>query len=101
MKHRFHPEARFEFREDALFYESRRAGLGRRFRDAVRDAIASIVTDPLRWPLFEVGTQRCILQRFPYAIIYLVEHDTVFIVAVMHCSREPGYWHERTDSDIT
>lgn len=99
MTHRFHPEARFEFREDALFYESCRTGLGRRFRDAVRDAIASIVEDPLRWPLFEGGTRRCVMRRFPYAIVYLLEHDTAFIVAVMHCSREPGYWHERTDSD--
>ena len=97
MTHRFHPEAQCEFREDALFYESRMQGLGRQFSDAIRDAIAAIVEDPQRWALFEAETRRFVLRRFPYAIIYLAERDTVFIVAVMHCTREPGYWRERTD----
>jgi toxin ParE1/3/4 len=27
--------------------------------------------------------------------LYTVEPDFVLIVAVMHCSREPGYWKRR------
>ncbi len=99
MNYRFHPEARFELRVDALFYESQRDGLGLEFRDALRDAIGKILEAPLRWALYEVGTRRCVIQRFPYVIIYLVEGDTVFIVAVMHCARKPGYWHERLEGE--
>jgi hypothetical protein len=33
--------------------------------------------------------------QFPYAIIYLVKPDHVWIVAVMHMKRKPSYWRER------
>lgn len=32
---------------------------------------------------------------FPYAVLYSIEDDFILIVAVMHCSREPGYWKTR------
>jgi toxin ParE1/3/4 len=32
----------------------------------------------------------------PYALIYRVEETRVFIVAVAHGSRAPGYWQRRT-----
>jgi hypothetical protein len=27
--------------------------------------------------------------------LYTIENDYVLIIAVMHCHREPGYWHHR------
>jgi toxin ParE1/3/4 len=97
MTFEFHPEAARELRDDALFYESRRTGLGREFRDAVRRLIARAMDEPLRWRPFEAGTRRAVMGRFPYVVIYLVEKEAVLIVAVMHCSREPGYWRERIE----
>lgn len=43
----FHPEARAEFREAALWYEEQRPGLGERFHRAVRRTVDTIVADPL------------------------------------------------------
>jgi hypothetical protein len=38
-----------------------------------------------------------VITRFPYVIYYRWEQqcERVTIYAVMHCSRDPGYWHER------
>lgn len=33
--------------------------------------------------------------KFPYGVIYLVQPEHVWIVAIMHLNRVPGYWHER------
>jgi len=33
--------------------------------------------------------------RFPYALLYRVEADTITILAVMHMHRRPGYWEQR------
>ena len=30
-----------------------------------------------------------------YGILYTIESDFVLIIAVAHCSREPGYWKQR------
>ncbi len=39
----------------------------------------------------------------PYSCISLrntltIEKDYVLIIAVMHCHREPGYWHHRVSN---
>lgn len=97
MKVRFHPEANAELRIDAQYYESCRRGLGKRFTDAIRSAVEKVKEDPARYPKYELGTQRHVLRRFPYQIIYLHHQDTVIVLAVMHCSREPSYWSERVN----
>jgi hypothetical protein len=32
-------------------------------------------------------------------VLYTVEADFILIVAVMHSSREPGYWKRRIDQE--
>jgi toxin ParE1/3/4 len=36
--------------------------------------------------------------KFPYGILYTIEPDYILILAVMHCSRKPGYWKSRRSS---
>jgi len=38
---------------------------------------------------------RFLTKIFPYAVLYTIERDYILIAAVMHCHREPGYWHHR------
>lgn len=95
MKYAFHPEAHFEYLAAASYYDGEQPGLGARFSMEVEAAIARIVEAPLRWPVFEDDVRRCMTRTFPYAILYSVEHDSILILAVMHCSRRPGYWKRR------
>jgi plasmid stabilization system protein ParE len=32
---------------------------------------------------------------FPYTLVYRIEGDVIHVIALMHQSREPGYWHWR------
>ena len=34
--------------------------------------------------------------QFPYGLIYAVQGDTIYVAAVMHLKRKPGYWVPRT-----
>ena len=38
-----------------------------------------------------------IVSGFPYNIIYRVWQDYIYLVAVAHHSRRPGYWRKRSD----
>jgi toxin ParE1/3/4 len=70
--------------------------LAARFRDEFKRALASILERPNQWSFYLHGTRRVILRVFPFSIVYLVLEDgSVFIVAVSHHSREPGYWKTR------
>ena len=98
MTHEFHPEARLEYREAAVFYESRRPGLGAAFSLEVEATIRRIVETPERWRRLEQDVHTCRTRTFPYTILYSIEAGSVLIVAVMHLRREPGYWRKRLPS---
>jgi len=89
------PAAFAELREAAKFYEESRKGLGHGFLENVEGAFDSIVRHPTLWRKLKGGFRRCLVHRFPYGIIYAVENDTIYVAAVMHLRREPGYWEHR------
>lgn len=95
MRHEFHPEAYAEYEDAARYYAGRDPELANRFIAAVEEAIERICTAPTRWRLIEEDVRRCLTHVFPYAVLYTIEAEFVLIVALMHCSREPGYWKAR------
>jgi plasmid stabilization system protein ParE len=97
MRFAFHPEARLEYRDSAAFYAAARPGLGAEFTREVESVIGQICDAPERWRLFEQDARRCLTRRFPFAVLYTIEADYILIVAVMHGSRKPGYWHQRIE----
>ncbi len=56
-----------------------------------------IISFPMAWPLFEKGTRRFLLKKFPYSVIYTKANDHYEIVAIMHMAQRPGYWFGRLD----
>ena len=46
MKCWFHPEARIEFLESVVYYETQQTDIGRRFLEAVMEAVHRIETHP-------------------------------------------------------
>jgi hypothetical protein len=77
------------------YYTQRRLDLGQAFIHAIEDAIFRIRESPTRWQIIDEDIRRCLAQKFPYGILYTIESDYILILAVMHCSRKPGYWKER------
>ncbi len=95
MRYAFHPEALAEYEAGALYYAERDPAVGQRFVAAVEDAIDRILDAPTRWRVLDEDVRRCLTRVFPYGVLYTIEPDFVLIVAVIHCSREPGYWKAR------
>jgi hypothetical protein len=91
----FHPDAETEFFAAIAYYEDREPGLGYDFAIEVHSTIDTILSFPQAWPIIEDGIRRCLVRRFPYGIIYAIDEEIVFILAVMHLHRDPGYWKER------
>lgn len=95
MRYEFHPEALDEYEDAARYYAGCQAGLELRFIACVESAFRQVSEAPDRWRSFEEDVRRCLVHVFPYAVLYTIEPDYVLIIAVMHCSREPGYWRHR------
>jgi len=53
------------------------------------------------WPGLEDDIRRCLTNRFPYGVLYSIEANEIFILAVMHMHRDPDYWKHRIGADRT
>jgi plasmid stabilization system protein ParE len=95
MKYNFHPAALAEYAEAVQFYAENRVDLAQAFINSVEEAIFRIIESQTRFPIVDEDVRRCLTRKFPYGILYTIEDDYILILAVMHCSREPGYWQER------
>jgi plasmid stabilization system protein ParE len=90
-----HPEADDELEAAALWYEERQPGLGNDFLDEFERTLRRIVLEPDRWRKIRGGSRKLNFHRFPYAIVYDVRADALYVKAVMHLRRRPFYWLRR------
>ncbi len=103
VSHAFHPEALYEYAEAADYYlREVSPRVAEKFVTAVEAAVATVVAAPARWSVVEEPeVRRFVFMGFPFVLYYRweVPHGRVGIYAVMHCSREPGYWRHRLGRD--
>lgn len=92
--HRFHPAALADYQAAAVWYAERSAAAAVGFTAAIDDAIDGARELPEAWPAWPGRTdvRRRTLRRLPYSVIYVIQNDTIVIVAVAHHKRRPGYW---------
>ena len=100
MNYSFHPEAEAEFIAGVSYYESCDPGLGLDFSREVYATIQNALDHPAVWPVIEDEVRRCLVRRFPYGVLYSVEPNGIFILAVMHLHRDPDYWKNRLGSGV-
>lgn len=95
MELKFHPDIYQELNDAYNWYESQSEGLGENFITELDHAFYSIQYMPRTWPILSDTFRRYLLKRFPYGIIYQIKEDYIYILAIMHLSRRPGYWMKR------
>lgn len=93
-------EAETEIDTIVDWYELRRTGLSVGFFAELQATLDEVLLRPLRFEA--LGTtktarqfRRAPLQRFPYNVVFRVQHNELFVVAVAHTSRKPNYWKKR------
>ena len=77
------------------YYNKERPGLGFEFANEIRSTLSRMRLHPEIWVEIDSGIRRCIVKRFPYAILYLYENSQIVIIAVMHMKKKPDYWKAR------
>lgn len=87
-----HREALEEFNDAAAHYAQISPALGQQFYAAIEQAIREVRRSPGIIRVDQKPARRHLARKFPYTIVYLERPDDLWIVAVMHLHRAPGYW---------
>ena len=95
MKIKYLNLARLEFHESIAFYESEQKGLGEKFENEIKSTISRIKQSPKMYPNINIQVKKCIVNKFPFNILYSIEKGYILIIAVAHHHREPDYWIDR------
>lgn len=91
------PEAKLEFDAAKHYYEQQVPGLGAAFHEEIRSALRRLHQWPLACPVEQNDIRRLVLGRFPYKLLYSVEADCIYIIAIAHQHRNPDYWVGRNE----
>jgi plasmid stabilization system protein ParE len=94
----FHPDAAAEFDAATDWYRENSEQAAENFVSEVDRAIARIAQNPSIWADYLRGTRRCLLRRFPYAVVYILHEGRIKVIAVAHGRRRPGYWKKRLNA---
>lgn len=95
MKIIFDDLAKAEYEDAVEYYEIEVPGLGIRFKNEIKRALRTIKKFPKIRMIEEGDIRRYILHKFPFKILYSIEKDYIYIIAVAHTHREPMYWINR------
>jgi hypothetical protein len=87
-------QAQEDLIEGFHFYENREIGLGPYFLDCLFSDIDSLL---LYAGIHQVvyGYHRCLSKRFPFAIYYGVQGESIHVHAVLDCRRNPSWITKR------
>jgi plasmid stabilization system protein ParE len=89
------PQPELDIQATVLWYEDQRSGLGGRFLDELALVFRRIEENPRQFPVIKDDVRRALLHHFPYGVYFLVETESVVVLAVLHSHRHPDVWKSR------
>jgi hypothetical protein len=91
----FHQAAKEELLSTRDYYDDLNFGLGKLFIIEIEKTINIIKRNPLAFPIIKRNIHKAVIMKFPYSILYIIEKDNIYLLAIMHQKRKPLYWKNR------
>ncbi len=99
MKTHFLEAAQSELDDAIDYYDEKRLGLGGELAEEVQQALERIKHYPEAWSPLSPRVRRCLVNRFPYSIIYELGGELLTIVAIQNHHQKPERWRSRIKPD--
>ena len=89
------PLAELDLQEAVKWYVLENEKLGEELLFEFRDALLAVSKTPLGFQKRYKAVRAFALKRFPYNVFYVLDKDTLFVVAILHQKRNPKLWKKR------
>ncbi|MFI4859547.1 MAG: type II toxin-antitoxin system RelE/ParE family toxin [Phycisphaerales bacterium JB063] len=93
----FSSAAQTDLTASMLFYETQSEGLGTRFLASVYETCSNLRLFPNAGRIAFDDLRKMKVARFPFGVVYRVEHTEIVVYAVVDLRRDP----ERIESDLS
>jgi plasmid stabilization system protein ParE len=90
------PEAEQDLIDARDWYDAQRRQLGREFVEQVNSVLHRIAERPGMYAVIWQDVRACQTRRFPYLVYYRVLPTRIEVLAILHGSRDPEVWRDRT-----
>jgi plasmid stabilization system protein ParE len=92
-------EARAELLHETRYYEGKRPGTGKVFRESIKACFDLIGHFPHGGAPGPASTRRTKISGFPFTVVYRDMPDEIVVFAIAPDRRQPGYWAQRARRD--
>lgn len=90
-----HVAAERELSEAFEYFEEQSPYRGVLFLDAFATAAERLLQYPRAGRRLRGGVRRWVMANWRYSILYSIEPGGIYLIAIAHQSRRPGYWKGR------
>ena len=94
----YHPAAASEVVEAFTQFFHIDPAVAAKFEIELQHAETLVVRSPETWAPYFHGTRGFRFHTFPFVLVYIVLNETIFVVAVAHTRRRPGFWRTRLEN---
>ena len=84
-----------EFYISQEYYEEQQINLGNKFKSEVYNTLKRIQKFPNMFVKVKKDIRKCIVNKFPFNILYAIEGNNILVIAIAHHHRNPDYWVDR------
>ncbi|MDO5970033.1 type II toxin-antitoxin system RelE/ParE family toxin [Flavivirga aquimarina] len=88
-------EAIFDITEASFWYESQKTGLSKKFQKDIKRGIDYISKQPETLQKRYGNVHIYFTNVFPFGIHYIIDKNTIKVIAVFHTSKDPKNWSKR------
>ncbi len=92
MRLKISEDALKETQDSSIYYNNCEKGLGYDFLNEVNLGLRLIEENPYLYSCIKKDFRRILINKFPFGIIYKINKNVIYIVAIMHLRKKPYYW---------
>ena len=89
------PPAEQDLKAAFEWYENQVPGLGHEFLVSIRSCFGRLERTPEIYSAIHDKLRRARVERFPFGVFYLAGDEAIYVLAIMHHSKDPKYWQKR------
>ncbi|MDB5351130.1 MAG: parE2 [Planctomycetota bacterium] len=91
----FHPEAQAEYERSLAWYQNRSPREANRFEAEMERVLIATGSNPAMFPKYDGSQRFASPRRAPFSVVYQIQTERVYVVAVAHSRRAASDWRAR------